>query len=183
MLKGHSQLLLKAGHEATGRELLEETEALEHVVQGFLQWARPLEPQCRELDLREAAAAVLEEARRRPAARGLGLELEGAGTVLGDPLLLHQALLNLVENACQASPRGGRVEVCLDGRRIRILDRGPGIPAERVQRLFRPFESGRPDGTGLGLPLALKWLNAQGADLRLEPREGGGTCAVLRWQR
>lgn len=183
VLKGHSQLLLKAGHEATGRELLEETEALEHVVQGFLQWARPLEPQCRELDLREAAAAVLEEARRRPAARGLGLELEGAGTVLGDPLLLHQALLNLVENACQASPRGGRVEVCLDGRRIRILDRGPGIPAERVQRLFRPFESGRPDGTGLGLPLALKWLNAQGADLRLEPREGGGTCAVLRWQR
>ena len=39
----------------------------------------------------------------------------------------------------------------------------------------------RPDGTGLGLPLALKWLNAQGADLRLASRPEGGTCAEIRW--
>jgi two-component system sensor histidine kinase HydH len=47
--------------------------------------------------------------------------------------------------------------------------------------MLRPFESGRPDGTGLGLPLALKWLNAQGADLRLAARPEGGTCAEIRW--
>ena len=97
VLKGHAQLLVRNGHEETGRELLEETESLEHVVQGFLQWARPLQPQCREVDLREVAAAVLEETRRRPNARGLSIALEGEGRALADPLLLHQALVNLVE--------------------------------------------------------------------------------------
>lgn len=181
VLKGHAQLLVRNGHEETGRELLEETESLEQVVQGFLQWARPLQPQCREADLREVAAAVLEETRRRPNARGLSISLEGEGRALADPLLLHQALVNLVENACQASPVGGTVRILLEERRIRILDQGPGIPAERVQRMFRPFESGRPEGTGLGLPLALKWLNAQGADLQLRPGPEGGTCAELSW--
>ena len=181
VLKGHAQLLVRNGHEETGRELLEETESLEHVVKGFLQWARPLQPQCREVDLREVAAAVLEETRRRPNARGLSITLEGEGRALADPLLLHQALVNLVENACQASPVGGTVRILLEERRIRIIDQGPGIPAERVQRMFRPFESGRPEGTGLGLPLALKWLNAQGADLQLRPGPEGGTCAELSW--
>ena len=181
VLKGHAQLLVRNGHEETGRELLEETESLEHVVKGFLQWARPLQPQCREVDLREVAAAVLEETRRRPNARGLSIALEGEGRALADPLLLHQALVNLVENACQASPVGGTVRILLEERRIRIIDQGPGIPAERVQRMFRPFESGRPEGTGLGLPLALKWLNAQGADLQLRPGPEGGTCAELSW--
>jgi signal transduction histidine kinase len=46
---------------------------------------------------------------------------------------------------------------------------------------MRPFESGRPEGTGLGLPLALKWLAAQGAELKLEARPEGGSRAVIRW--
>ena len=181
VLKGHAQLLVRSGHTETGRELLEETESLEHVVQGFLQWARPLQPQVRDVDLGEVAAQVVEEARRRPAARGIQLGLEGRGRALADPMLLQQALLNLVENACQASPVGGLVRLVLEDRRIRILDQGPGIPEDRVQRMLRPFESGRHDGTGLGLPLALKWINAQGADLHLTPGPGGGTCAELRW--
>ncbi len=181
VLKGHAQLLIRNGHEETGRELLEETDSLERVVQGFLQWARPLEPQCREVDLREVASAVLEEARRRPAARGVQLVLEGQGRAVADPLLLHQALVNLVENGCQASPAGASVRILLEDLRVRVLDEGPGIAPERVQRMFRPFESGRPEGTGLGLPLALKWSNAQGADLRLVARPEGGTCAELRW--
>ena len=45
----------------------------------------------------------------------------------------------------------------------------------------RPFESGRTDGTGLGLPLALKWLNAQGADLSIQRRDSGGTSAHIQW--
>jgi signal transduction histidine kinase len=181
VLKGHAQLLIRNGHEQTGRELLEETDGLERVVQGFLQWARPLEPQCREVDLREVASAVLDEARRRPAARGIQLVLEGQGRAVADPLLLHQALVNLVENGCHASPAGGTVRILLEDLMIRVLDEGHGIAPDRVQRMFRPFESGRPEGTGLGLPLALKWINAQGADLSLGARPEGGTCAELRW--
>ena len=65
--------------------------------------------------------------------------------------------------------------------RLDIEDGGPGLPEDAAVRMLRPFESGRPDGTGLGLPLALKWLNAQGADLHLRPRPEGGTRAEIRW--
>ena len=64
---------------------------------------------------------------------------------------------------------------------MEILDEGPGLGEDTMIRMLKPFESGRPDGTGLGLPLALKWINAQGADLRIERRAEGGTRAVIQW--
>ncbi|HEY3400296.1 MAG TPA: ATP-binding protein [Geothrix sp.] len=181
VLKGRGQMLKRGGHGEAAEALLEETEDLERLVQRFLQWAKPLDPASEPLDLGEAAAQALAELKRRPVSLGRQLAAEGEGGATGDPLLLHQALVNLLENACQATPLGGRVLVKVAEGRVDILDEGPGLSEDTVIRMLRPFESGRPDGTGLGLPLALKWLNAQGADLRLAPRPEGGTCAEIRW--
>jgi signal transduction histidine kinase len=181
VLKGRGQMLKRAGHGEAAQELLEETEDLERLVQRFLQWARPLEPAMEPLRLEEAASQALGELKRRPMSQGRQLTLEGEGEATGDPLLLQQALVNLLENACLATPLGGRILVRVAAGRIEILDEGPGLSEDTAIRMLRPFESGRPDGTGLGLPLALKWLNAQGADLRLTPRPSGGTCAEIRW--
>ena len=181
VLKGQGQLLQRAGHGDAAREVLEETEALELVVQRFLQWAKPLNPECIDLCLEEALEQAASEIRKRPLASGRTLLLQGKGRALADPLLLHQALVNLMENACQASPAGGRVMVTVQDGSIEILDEGPGLGEETLIRMLRPFESGRPEGTGLGLPLALKWLNAQGADLKIQRREEGGTRAVIQW--
>jgi len=181
VLKGQGQLLERAGHGAAAQVLLEETEDLDRLVQRFLQWAKPLDPIQEALRLEEVAGQALTELRRRPVSQGRILGCEGRGGAEGDPLLLHQALVNLLENACQATPTGGRVLVRISEGRLEILDEGPGLSEDTAIRMLRPFESGRPDGTGLGLPLALKWLNAQGADLRLEPRPEGGTRAEIRW--
>ncbi len=179
VLKGQGQLLDRAGHGAAAAVLLEETEDLERLVQRFLQWAKPLEPLSEPLRLEDVAAQALTELKRRPVSQGRSLLSEGNGAAIGDPLLLHQALVNLVENACQATPVGGRVLVRISERHLDILDEGPGLSEDMARRMLRPFESGRPDGTGLGLPLALKWLNAQGADLRLSRRPEGGTRAEI----
>jgi len=181
VLKGQGQLLKRAGHGAAAEALLEETEDLERLVQRFLQWAKPLEPVSEPLQLEEAAAQAVAELKRRPVSQGRTILLEGRGEATGDPVLLHQALVNLLENACQAAPLGGRVQVKVADGQVEILDDGPGLSEDTAIRMLRPFESGRPDGTGLGLPLALKWLNAQGADLRLTGRPDGGTCADIRW--
>jgi signal transduction histidine kinase len=181
VLKVQGQLLQRTGQEAIAGPLLEETEDLERLVQRFLQWAKPLEPNLEPLRLEEAARQALQEVQRRPVSQGRRLSLQGQGQALGDAVLLHQALVNLLENACQATPIGGSVELRLAQGRVDLLDGGPGLSEDTAIRMLRPFESGRPDGTGLGLPLALKWLNAQGADLRLVPRPGGGTCAEIRW--
>lgn len=181
VLKGQGQLLKRSGHGDAAEVLLDETEELERLVQRFLQWAKPLEPVCEGLRLEVVAAQAITELKRRPASQGRTLLCEGRGSVTGDPGLLHQALVNLLENACQATPVGGRVLVRISDGRLEVLDGGPGLSEDTAIRMLRPFESGRPDGTGLGLPLALKWLNAQGADLRLSPRPEGGTCAEIRW--
>lgn len=178
VIRGHGQLLEKAGQ---GRAVLEEAEALDQVVQRFLQWARPLDPRLQDVDLAEVAAAALAEVGRRPLAAGRRLHTEGQGRATADPALLHQALVNLLENACQATPPGRDVRLRVAPGLLEVLDQGPGMDENTLQRMLRPFESGRPDGTGLGLPLALKWINAFGADLVIVKRTEGGTLAAIRW--
>ncbi len=181
VLKFQGQLLARQGHGEAAGALLEETESLERLVQRFLLWAKPLEPRCRPLDLAEVARQAIEELRRRPLSQGRTLELQGEGSADGDPQLLHQALVNLLENACQATPVGGCVRVIVAEGRLEIQDEGPGLGEETLVRMLKPFESGRPDGTGLGLPLALKWINAQGADLRFERLPDRGTRVTVLW--
>lgn len=180
VVRGHGQLLQRAG-VADAEPLLAETEDLLRVVQRFLEWARPLEPRLESVRLEAIAAQALKEVERRPAAKGRKLSLEGEGEAPADPMLLQQALVNLLENACQATPEGASVTVRVAVLTLEILDEGPGLGEETAARMMRPFESGRPEGTGLGLPLALKWLAAQGAELKLEPRAEGGTRAVIHW--
>jgi two-component system sensor histidine kinase HydH len=181
VLKGQGQLLRRAGQEAPAQGILEETDALERLVQRFLQWAKPLEPQCVDLQLEEVAAQALAEVRRRPALQDRGFSLAGQGRALADPMLLHQALVNLLENAGQATPPGGQVRVLAADGMLEILDEGAGLSPESAARMLKPFESGRADGTGLGLPLALKWLNVQGADLVIALRPEGGSRLTVKW--
>ncbi|MBS1785516.1 MAG: hypothetical protein JST24_08825 [Acidobacteria bacterium] len=180
VLRGHGQLLQRDG-VASAEPILAETEDLLRVVQRFLEWARPLEPRLESVQLEAIAAQAIAEIQRRPSAKNRVLHLEGQGGAPADPILLQQALVNLLENACQATPEGGGIRVRVDVLTVEILDSGPGIREEAAARMMRPFESGRPEGTGLGLPLALKWLAAQGAELKLEPGPEGGTRAVIRW--
>ena len=181
VLKGQGQLLKRAGHVEAAGDILEETEALELLLQRFLQWAKPLEPVCSPLRLEEAAEQAVAEVRKRSVSLGRTMAVEGNGAASADPMLLHQALVNLLENACQASPSGSCIRICVAESYLELLDEGPGLGEDTLIRMLKPFESGRADGTGLGLPLALKWLNIQGADLQIERRPEGGTRAVIRW--
>jgi signal transduction histidine kinase len=92
--------------------------------------------------------------------------------VSADPVLLHQALLNLVLNAIEAAGHDGwvRIEAERPGTGhvvLRVIDSGPGPPAELRPRLFEPFATGRPDGIGLGLAAARQIAEAHGGGLTL----------------
>jgi two-component system osmolarity sensor histidine kinase EnvZ len=103
-----------------------------------------------------------------------------------DPLVVRRILGNLIENALSYS--AGEVEVRLDCRpptEIRVMDRGTGIPAAELEAVFRPFyrlESSRSratGGSGLGLAVCQQLAQANGFQLRLAPRPGGGLVARL----
>jgi two-component system sensor histidine kinase FlrB len=97
--------------------------------------------------------------------------------------MLRAVVLNLLLNACQATGGTHEIEVAtsLAGGKcqIRILDRGPGIPSDLHERVFDPFFTTKSGGTGLGLPIVKRLMEAQGGSIRLSTRDGGGTSAEL----
>lgn len=104
-----------------------------------------------------------------------------------DPVLLRHALFNLIHNAAQADPTGP-IEVRLkreksqsgeDGHALAVADRGPGLSAEAAKKLFTPFFSTRPGGTGLGLSVAQHIAILHGGGIRAEDNPGGGARFVI----
>ena len=107
--------------------------------------------------------------------------------VWADPSLLRLAMQNIVENARQAMPEGGAIVVTavqnrvsgVTGVRIEIADSGQGMDQRTLHRAMDPFFSTRPSGTGLGLPITGRILEAHGGRIEVHSRVGEGTRVVL----
>jgi len=101
----------------------------------------------------------------------------GDAQILGQPDKISQVLLNLVQNALHFSPPEGRVLLRVRRRghigEVRVVDRGSGIPADFQPRLFQPFASRRQGGTGLGLALVRKLVEAHGGTVEAANNEPG----------
>jgi two-component system sensor histidine kinase AtoS len=103
--------------------------------------------------------------------------------VCGSASALRQVFLNLATNALQAMPQGGRLRCSTRYApqkrtvEVRFTDTGPGVPPEARKRLFEPFFTTRPDGTGLGLALCREFVLQHGGEIELE---AGGPGAVFR---
>jgi signal transduction histidine kinase len=128
-------------------------------------------------------------------ARGLSPVLSEKGVALhwqppdelpaihGDPQRLRQVLVNLVDNAANASASGAAVTVrarpASAAVEIEVEDHGRGIPADDLPRIFEPFFTTRPDGTGLGLAICHKVVRAHGGDIRVRSTVGGGSTFTI----
>jgi signal transduction histidine kinase len=127
--------------------------------------------------LERAYAAFSEEARRR----GIDYESEISArpVIVADGDRVLQIISNLLSNAFRWTPDGGRVELALDQQNglvsVAVQDSGPGISADEVDRIFRPFWSRDGSGTGLGLAIARELASAHGGRIELQTEPGHGT--------
>jgi signal transduction histidine kinase len=165
---------------APGLAMIEdEIERLDLVVDELLGFVRGMQVQPVVSDLHRVVDETLRLLSRQAQHAGVLVERQGEASAVVDPQRLRQLLLNLVLNAIQAQPEGGRVvvEVRRDGLAVR--DAGPGVDTALIPRLFESFVSGRPHGTGLGLHLASAIAQAHGATLRYENGSPTGAVFIL----
>jgi two-component system sensor histidine kinase KdpD len=112
----------------------------------------------------------------------------GVPDVEADPGLLERVLVNLVANAVRFSPPGGPPRLATvaagDTVEVRVVDHGPGIPADQREQVFLPFQrlgdSDNTTGVGLGLALSRGLAEAMGGTVTPEATPGGGVTMVLR---
>jgi len=152
----------------------------------LLYFARSGHEARRPVDLAAAVSDTLELTLAQADAQGVTFATDFAPVpaVWAAPQAIGQVLLNLVQNALQAMPTGGRL-VCRvrpgdDGTAEVVLsDTGPGLPAEVRDTLFEPFVTSRPDGTGLGLALCREIVTQHGGTIRFDPDVSVGATVRL----
>jgi signal transduction histidine kinase len=160
-----------------------EAERLTLLADGLRVVGLPVRTLRREVSGDDAVRAVVELLDHQLEHRQVELSLDLAGApIQADPAQVRQVVLNLVLNAADAQPEGGRVElssrVVGDRWELRVRDEGPGVSPGLERRLFQPFVSSKPQGLGIGLYLSRRVVVANGGTLTLEPSEKGASFRV-----
>jgi two-component system sensor histidine kinase HydH len=167
--------------------LLQEVARIERTVQGLMDFALAPPPDRRQHDMRAVVEAAVNVAHGRAEMKSVAVRL------IPSPEPLHVAidrdqflslLTNLLFNAIYATPSGSDVEVstaAVPGSMIQVVvsDCGPGIDRTIADRLFSPFATTKPTGTGLGLTIARRVAREHGGELTAADRPGGGACFTL----
>jgi two-component system osmolarity sensor histidine kinase EnvZ len=182
------EMLPQNTDEKTVERLRRDIEAMNVLIGEFMALSRDLQqesPETVELN------AILQEmtADRNAQSAQIACEMQDRVMVKAGPLALQRVLMNLLDNAVRyGAGQAVRIEAVASGKDavVRILDRGPGIPPQEMDKVFRPFyrvESSRnadTGGSGLGLAIVQQLCTANGWQVALHPRDGGGTIAEFR---
>ena len=196
--RGHLQ---RAGHAqarggrptSQGRVMIdvigEESERLNRMVTALLELARPEQARLAPTPVMELVRSSIDAARSmvEPEAEVRLLVPEPLPLARVDEHKVHQALVNLISNAVQATGRQGPVQVRVtverDGNpvlRVDVIDDGDGVPPELRERVFAPFFTARAKGTGLGLAVVRRVAEAHRGTATIEATPGGGATFVLK---
>jgi len=163
-----------------------ETDRLEQILDGFLKYVRRPDLQLETVDLNELVGDMIDFYSPQAYSHSLTVRQSLAKTPLVcrvDPGAVKQVLLNLFINAQQAMEAGGdlMIRTARQGGYaiVQVNDTGRGIPPERLPTLFRPYQSSRSSGMGLGLATAKKIIEAHQGDITVHSEVGRGTSFTI----
>jgi two-component system NtrC family sensor kinase len=165
-----------------------ETERCTAIVRNLLDFARERPLSVKDVDLNAVVEEALQLLANPIQLNDLTLEkrLAPLPPVKADFGQLRQACVNVVMNACEALPRGGRLSVethvAAGGRWVELVfrDDGPGIPKEQLQKIFDPFFTTKEKGTGLGLSVVYGIVERHGGTIDIASEPGKGTEVTIR---
>lgn len=167
--------------------IVQETQRMENMVKAMLEFSRPLELEQSKENINKVVGQcllILSELTQKRKVKVQNQSLEDLPLISFDPDRMKQVFINLLANAIEASPEGETVSVhCYKKRKhlvIEVSDHGCGIPASKKKEVFYPFFTTKKDGTGLGLPIAKKIVEAHQGYLEvLDNPKTGVTFRVI----
>lgn len=169
--------------------ILGQVKRLDHAVRQLLMLSKPWKPEKQLCDLRELVQDLSSSAKEQKIFAQVDFVFKGikSSKVPVDPSFLEQVLWNLLHNAVEAMSEGG--EICYTfGQEpgfatIIVADKGCGIPPEFQDQLFRPFFTTKTRGTGLGLPICKKIMDAHAGSITISSEVDRGTEVTLRFPK
>ena len=167
-----------------------EVERLDTIINQFLRAVRPGKPAMQALDLKTLVLESLNFMRHEISSREIHVDVlwdDNIPFINGDAGQLKQAFYNLVKNAVQVMPNGGKLGVSCSGDSdfvtLSVMDSGPGIPEENLTRIFQPYFTTKDRGTGLGLMIVERIVRDHNGSLSVESKEGVGTTFTISFPR
>lgn len=196
-LRAAAQFVLKRPDSPASREqlsaIIDEVDRLDRRITHLLSFSRPAPFHPMREGVAQLVEGVLPAFAQLLEERKVELSVDVPSdlpAVLVDPMQMEQTLVELVSNALDAMPGGGRLAI--DARReagdvggrdsvvVKIADTGGGIPEETLPRVSEPFFTTRAEGTGLGLAIAKRYVEQNGGRLEIASRTGEGTTVSVR---
>jgi signal transduction histidine kinase len=194
-LRASAQLVLRHPGSPAARDqlqlIIDEVDRLDRRVAHLLTFSRPAPFRLIPERFANLVQEVLPAFGDRFKTQGVQLQLDLPGDlpeILADTMKLEQALVELISNALDAMPDGGRLALVAsaavgptgrNGIAIELRDTGRGIPAETLPSVGQPFFTTRPEGTGLGLATARRFVEQHGGRLDLTSKAGEGTSVRI----
>jgi two-component system sensor kinase FixL len=164
-------------------DIIARLDALNRIVQDMLMFARPRQLRHEHVRLESLLAETVSMIGRDPTMVKLQVAVSGMAEVSGDRELLQVVFQNILMNAAQAMEGQGRIDITIshdDGRcRVSVADRGPGMPSEVRDKAFDAFFTTKHRGTGLGLPIAKRVIDAHGGTIQIDVPPSGGTTVSI----
>lgn len=168
-------------YRSLARVLKDEAQRVNTIIQQFLRFARPPKANLKSVDAEEFVRHVATLFQAQANAKGVRFVVENAcrSSLNLDPELMTQALLNLLQNALDATPQGGvvtlRCSTSHNAARFTVTDTGVGIPQENLDKVFNLYYSTKPDGTGLGLAITQQIVSQHRGSISVVSHVGKGT--------
>ncbi|MCL6627117.1 MAG: PAS domain S-box protein [Alicyclobacillus shizuokensis] len=164
-----------------------ELDRIDKIVDQFMYLSRTPETHFQVLDIRPVIDLAVRLMSLPARKQGVSIDWSSShpvGLVRADAHQLQQVFINLLKNAIEAMPGGGKIVVQLLAQEgqvcVRIQDQGCGIPPQALARIGEPFLTTKPNGTGLGLTVSHKIIQEHGGSLHFDSQPGQGTTVDIR---
>ena len=164
--------------DAISREII----VMDRIISDFLSFAKPAELNISDIDLKTIIENCVTAVTGERGNIKLNLDINGLPVIKGDEVFLRQAFTNLIQNAVEAMPQGGKLTINASSKGdfldVAISDAGHGIAENIMDKIFLPFFTTKENGTGLGLAIVHKIVISHGGNISVESSEKGTTFRI-----